>query len=412
MKWDSKTSITVGFALALCSSVVIAVLAYQSTRHLIGASGWVVHSDEVLQELDATLAAVTLVETAQRGFILTGNDLYLQSHREAIQASYEHVRRLQRLTSDNPGQQARVVKLQDVISQKVQWQEKVLEVMKKRGEEAAGKLVATGKGQVLMETIRALVAEVTTEEQQLLRERTDLARASATSALRTLTAFALVTAAFLTLAYFLIIRDLRARQQVQSQLEIAQERLHLALQTEKELARLDPLTALANRRAFFEATEAERSRADRFGHPLTMAYVDVDNLKQVNDTQGHDVGDAVLRRVADTLGTSIRAVDSVARLGGDEFALLLPNTDALAAEGVLRKLQHALLETMQMHSWPVTFSIGAAVFVPPLESCSRMLNIADAIMYSVKTQGKNALRIELAGSSIGEVGMRGKRQQG
>ncbi len=401
MKWDSKTSITVGFALTLCSSALIAVLAYQSTRHLIRASDWVTHTDEVLQELEATLEAVTHAETAQRGFVLTGNDLYLQSHQSAIQESYEHVRRLQRLTSDNPLQKSRVVQLQDAISQKMQWQEKVLEVMKTHGEEAAGKTVATGKGQALMEAVRGLIAEMTTEEQRLLRQRTDLARANANSALRTLTAFALATVVFLSLAYFLIMRDLRARQQVQSRLEIAQEQLHSALQAEKELARLDPLTMVANRRSFFETTEAECGRADRFGHPLTMAYIDVDNLKQVNDAHGHDVGDAVLREVADTLRTSIRAVDAVARLGGDEFALLLPNTGAMAAEGVLSKLQHALLETMRRQNWPVTFSIGAAVFVPPLDSCNRMLNITDAIMYSVKTQGKNAIRIELSGSSTG-----------
>jgi diguanylate cyclase (GGDEF)-like protein len=395
MNWDSKTNISLGFVLALCSCIAIAALGYRSTQRLIAANRSVVHTDEVLQELQATLEEVTQSETAERGFILTGDDRYLQIHQSAVQISYEGLLNLQHLTSDNPRQQARWATLDKAIRQKIEWQNYLSTVMKESGAKEASRLVATRKGQQLTDTIRGLVAEMTSEEQQLLRQRTDIARVSATSTLAILTLFGIATAFFLSFAYFLILRDLRARDRVQAKLEITQEQLREALEVEKELARIDPLTTLANRRAFFEATEAEAARAGRFGQTVTLAYLDVDNLKHMNDNYGHSVGDSVLKYVARTLRACVRATDFPARLGGDEFALLLPNTDFPAAQAVLNKLRQKLLETVEHEGWPVTFSIGAAVFGTPVPPCSQMLTIADGIMYSVKSRGKNAVLVQV-----------------
>ena len=102
---NPKTNITLGFILVLVSSGAIAFWAYQSTRHLIASSAWVAHTDEVLRELEGTLGAVTHAETAQRGFILTGNKSYLQSRSQALAEINEHLASLQRLTSDNAEQQ-------------------------------------------------------------------------------------------------------------------------------------------------------------------------------------------------------------------------------------------------------------------------------------------------------------------
>ncbi len=390
------TGVTVGFILAVLSSGAIAFWAYQSTRHLIASSAWVTHTDEVLRELEGTLGAVTQAETAERGFILTGNDSYLQSHSQTVSEISDHLASLQRLTGDNSQQQNRLLRLRAEIDRKLAWQATVLNAMGKGGSAAADRLIATGEGQRIMETIREIIREMTTEEQRLLRQRTDKARADAALALRTVALFAVAAIFFLTVAYRLIMSDLDARHQVQRNLEIVQEQLRATLDAEQELARIDPLTGVANRRAFFEITEAERKRAERFGHPLTIAYIDADNLKQVNDSLGHEAGDAVLKTAGDILRLQIRSTDAVARLGGDEFALLLPGADVAAAEQVLHKLQETLLAEMEGHRWPVTFSIGAVVFVRPYDSCNRMLAKADTVMYSVKTSGKNALRIELA----------------
>jgi len=102
--------------------------------------------------------------------------------------------------------------------------------------------------------------------------------------------------------------------------------LKSALEHEKELARTDSLTGIANRRYFIELANMEINRACRYKHPFTIVHIDLDNLKAVNDRFGHSTGDTVLRLVVNTIQNNIRATDIVARLGGDEFVILLPET--------------------------------------------------------------------------------------
>jgi diguanylate cyclase (GGDEF)-like protein len=160
---------------------------------------------------------------------------------------------------------------------------------------------------------------------------------------------------------------------------------------EKQLSRVDNLTRIANRLAFYEIANMEKNRARRFGQPITLAYVDLDGFKEINDAMGHVVGDQLLLSVARTMQKSIRQTDSVARMGGDEFALLLPNTHTDAASQVLTKLVNELNRRMQQNHWPVTFSIGAVTFLAPPESLQEMIKRADEAMYSAKASGKNRL---------------------
>ena len=180
------------------------------------------------------------------------------------------------------------------------------------------------------------------------------------------------------LAFFLIILRL---------LLIVQEKLAL----EESLADTDPLTSLANRRFFLEQLEREYARVRRYPEPFTIAYFDLDNFKYVNDTLGHDVGDELLKKVAQTLSTSVRASDFAARLGGDEFAVLFPVVKE-SAQQVLEKLQAELLAAMRERQWPVTFSIGAVTFSAVMDSSRDMIKKVDDLMYEVKKSGKNNIR--------------------
>jgi len=161
------------------------------------------------------------------------------------------------------------------------------------------------------------------------------------------------------------------------------------LQHEESLADTDPLTGLANRRFFQEQLDREHVRVQRYPEPLTIAYFDLDNFKHVNDTMGHDAGDALLQVVASTLLSSIRVSDFAARLGGDEFALLFPVVEKDAAIAVLQKLQSELLVAMRDKAWPVTFSIGAVTFYEVMGSSRDMVKKVDELMYEVKKSGKN-----------------------
>ena len=165
-----------------------------------------------------------------------------------------------------------------------------------------------------------------------------------------------------------------------------------SLEHERELARTDYLTGALNGRSFGELAAAETERARRHSHPFTVAFLDVDDFKQVNDRHGHSAGDRLLKTVADTTSRSLRAVDSVARLGGDEFAVLMPETGAAAAQVVIRRVRRRLVEAARKEGLPVTFSIGVVTWDAPPASVDEMLRAADALMYTAKRLGKNTVR--------------------
>jgi diguanylate cyclase (GGDEF)-like protein len=166
----------------------------------------------------------------------------------------------------------------------------------------------------------------------------------------------------------------------------------VSLAQEREMARTDYLTGAFNGRSFGETTAAEIARARRHAHPFSVAYIDVDDFKQVNDRQGHSAGDRLLKTVADSLGRNVRDIDTVARIGGDEFAVLMPETDARAAQVAMRRTRRRLLEETGSAGWPVTISVGVVTFALPPDSVDDVLRAADDAMYSAKRGGKNSLR--------------------
>ncbi len=168
--------------------------------------------------------------------------------------------------------------------------------------------------------------------------------------------------------------------------------LKVSLEREREMARTDYLTRVANSRYFAEIASNEIKRAGRYLHPFTVAYLDIDDFKSVNDRWGHSTGDQLLALVADTIRNNIRATDSIARLGGDEFVFLLPETGYDAASVVIQKVHQSLLAAMGRKGWPVTFSIGVVTFRTPPDSVDGMIRVADAFMYSVKHSGKNRIQ--------------------
>jgi diguanylate cyclase (GGDEF)-like protein len=158
----------------------------------------------------------------------------------------------------------------------------------------------------------------------------------------------------------------------------------------RSLAREDPLTGVANRRAFFGALTSAVDLSMRREGSWTIAYIDVDDFKLINDRLGHNTGDDVLRAVAVTLRSATRRVDVVARLGGDEFAVLMPDTDPEQAETAVGKLQAILDGAMAEGGWPVTFSIGVTTFLSAPPSPDIALAVADERMYEVKHDRKAA----------------------
>jgi diguanylate cyclase (GGDEF)-like protein len=170
-----------------------------------------------------------------------------------------------------------------------------------------------------------------------------------------------------------------------------------ALDREKELARTDSLTGIANAKYFYELANSEIYRSYRYDRPVTLAYLDLDDFKKVNDSFGHSEGDKLLSLVAMTIRKNLRLSDIVARVGGDEFAVLLPETGFEQGKSVMEGLRKILLEALRSHNHgsPVTLSIGAITCEGCQFTVDELIKRADALMYSAKSQGKNAVEYEV-----------------
>lgn len=161
----------------------------------------------------------------------------------------------------------------------------------------------------------------------------------------------------------------------------------------REMAQIDSLTRLPNRSMFMDRLTQAVARCERDGGTLALLFIDVDDLKSVNDTQGHTAGDRLLRAVADRLRGSVRATDTVARLGGDEFTLVLSGLPRLEEAGPLvDKIRRslALPYPADGHTARITASIGVSLCPEDGRDAETLIRHADAAMYGAKKQGGNA----------------------
>lgn len=165
-----------------------------------------------------------------------------------------------------------------------------------------------------------------------------------------------------------------------------------SLKNSMELTRTDHLTTSINARYFYEILQMEIDRFQRSQRPFTIAYIDIDNFKSVNDRFGHPAGDQLLIQFVNSIRKTIRKSDFVARLGGDEFALLFPETDQKSARIVFSKIQGVLREEMQLKKWPVTFSVGIITCKTAPETTDQLIKLADALMYAAKNDGRNMVK--------------------
>jgi diguanylate cyclase (GGDEF)-like protein len=157
-----------------------------------------------------------------------------------------------------------------------------------------------------------------------------------------------------------------------------------AIEAVERTAATDPLTGVLNRRGFDEAVERELAHARRHGRPLALAYLDIRGLKAVNDTQGHLVGDELIKQVAGLLRECARAEDLVGRLGGDEFGLVLAEQSAENAAIVQARLRAQLPARRAAigTDLPWDLTIGTAAYPDDGESLPALLSVADRRLYA------------------------------
>jgi diguanylate cyclase (GGDEF)-like protein len=189
-----------------------------------------------------------------------------------------------------------------------------------------------------------------------------------------------------------LFHDLHALQERIGRMLRERDHLAEALQQAEALSITDDLTGLPNRRAFVQRLEQEISRSLRTGQPLTVALLDMDNFKDINDRFGHHTGDRVLHRFAQRIVREFRQHDLSARYGGEEFVLLFPVTWQDEARNALEKLRHQIRgETMEVGGTGIgmpTFSAGIAGYRAG-ESAEALINRADQALYRAKRLGRN-----------------------
>jgi diguanylate cyclase (GGDEF)-like protein len=160
----------------------------------------------------------------------------------------------------------------------------------------------------------------------------------------------------------------------------------------EQLAMTDSLTGINNRRFFMQLISDEVERTRRYGHPLSLLALDIDNLKEINDMYGHDVGDELLRSFSNHCKSNLRPSDKLARLGGDEFAALLIQTDENTAQIIAERLR-GTVEGMEIqinnHKIKTSVSIGLVTATDDILTVEELLNKADEALYQAKNRGRN-----------------------
>lgn len=196
---------------------------------------------------------------------------------------------------------------------------------------------------------------------------------------------------------------------ITSQVETEQE-LQQMLEEKKRLSVTDELTGLFNRRHALESLQTEITRSKRYGNHLSVIMFDLDNFKQINDSQGHLAGDKALRRVAEVMGSELRETDIGARYGGDEFLVIMPHTNAEQATSLAERIRERMKKGRrsddESSNWRLTPSIGVAEVREEDDSAEALIARADAGLMQAKKGGKDQVVFyqELAGDSQGAEG--------
>jgi diguanylate cyclase (GGDEF)-like protein len=228
----------------------------------------------------------------------------------------------------------------------------------------------------------------------------------------TLAELALITGCYIWLAYPLEAGDLltlpygtKLLTQVAPMLLVAyitsmlSADIRRAYSNAKHLSETDDLTGVLNMRAFATFAERVSHQAGRYARPFSVLMIDSDNLKQVNDSLGHEAGNRLLRQIVECIQGQLRQTDIIARYGGDEFVALLPETPSSGAAGVAERIRRNVemtpLETREQKV-PTTVSIGVACYPNHGVDFETVLEKADQAMYASKAGGKNRVTVSAA----------------
>lgn len=376
---------------------------------------WVNHTNKVILEMNRLLSDIKDIETGQRGFLLTQDNSYLVPYYTGKTATRESLDRLMYLTSDNPLQQQRLNEIQKLIKLKFEELALTIQLTQENNMNKALEIVRQNDGKEYMDDIRTLQQEFIHTETALLEERIgdlrEIREMFITTVILAIIFFvllAVLTLIFLNKALFAplaLLLTCTQKMQKGERVEISdissqdemgylissflkmQDRILERSALLHHKATHDGLTGLRNRTTAFEEIEKAIVNAKELGTQSTLFFIDLNKFKQLNDTLGHDAGDAVLIETAKRIVSSIRTDDIVFRLGGDEFLVLIKNTHNTSE---IQQIVSHILDTfkpsamIKRKSMKISLSIGIAVSPDNSENATELLKMADIAMYEAK----------------------------
>jgi PAS domain S-box-containing protein len=219
--YSSKSSLErnalLGFILALIVSLSVCVLFYYNTTYFLEMNQRVEHTHEVIEEINAAMSALKDAETGGHGFVITGDENFLDPYRESVDSIKGHFARVRELTVDNPQQQRRLDSIEPLVNAKLEHLATTIEIRRQSDFVKAQTHVAAGTGKIHMDNIRALSDEMQQQEQNLLRERTEKSNTSQRSALLTFIAFGSTVLTLFLIGYLIMRRDIKKRKVVEAE---------------------------------------------------------------------------------------------------------------------------------------------------------------------------------------------------
>lgn len=221
MLWTQQKTVVAGFGLAVTLLVGAGVVSYRNTLQLIEASERVAHTHEVLAGLERILADLISAETGERGYILTGDEQFLEPYHSGVSETFRHIHHVRELTADNARQQNRLAALEPMAQSRLALLDQGIRSRREEVFEAARELILSGQGKVQMDAIRAVIAEMEAEENRLLEHRSQKLRADTRTAMGAAVLGALLALGVLVFVFLLLSREITARkraEQEQSQL--------------------------------------------------------------------------------------------------------------------------------------------------------------------------------------------------
>ena len=374
--------------LAFAATVLLAAMLASSALLTFRASDRREVAEEAqsrtLQALHATASLrVGVLGTlrGERGYLLTGDDSFLEPYLAARTQAVRDLAALHRLARGETAQQARLARIEDKLGFHIATMESMIELERSGRHQEAIRRIRAGEGRRSIEAIMGEIDRFEEGERALLGTRTGAARkASAEDALfeYLLCVVGIALLGFATAAAIALRRSLLREGVIRAEL--------------RRIAVTDELTGLANRREVFNALEWLIGAARRSERPLSIAVLDIDHFKGVNDMHGHPAGDEVIRRVARVAVEAMRDQDVVGRIGGEEFIVAMPDTDAEQARLACERLRVAISDLSILlpngRALAITLSTGVAQFDPD-DDRIRLIARADEALYEAKQQGRN-----------------------